>query len=95
MKQTKLSMFIDGDTPPELGFDITWYDDYILALSSSEEFSGYFKPNSSGGKSNIMVLGDSNVNLPITEFDISNTGAFASAWVGKATEVRVSNNPNL
>lgn len=95
MKQTRLTMFIPGDTPPDLGFDITWYVDYMAAVSSSEEFAGYFKPNSAGGKSNIMVLADSNTLLPITDFDISDTGAFSSAWGGQATEMRVSNNPLL
>ena len=67
-KETKLAMFIPGDTPPELGFAIDWHDTYLAAVGSTELFSGYFKANSSGGLSNIMVFGDPTKPIPNPDY---------------------------
>jgi len=121
MKATRLAMFIGGDTPPELGFEIEWYDNYFIAINSNALWSGYFKPASSGGMANIMVFSEMKVQapnpdypqnppnpedevpefimvdnpIPVSELDISNSGAFSSVWYGDSTQVKISSNPDV
>lgn len=90
-KKALLAMFIPGDNPPALGFDIEWSDDYLTALNSVAPFSGYFKPASAGGLANTIVLGTPGT-LPVEEFDISNYSAFSSVWASGTTVVKLTDN---
>ena len=84
MKNTKAAYFINGLTePPQMGFEITWYDVYSEAVNSTEDYSGYFKV----GNPNIMIL--SELDLPVDEVDISGEDAFSMVF-NTTEQLRIS-----
>ena len=84
MKNTKAAYFINGLTePPQMGFEITWFDVYSDAVNSIEVYSGYFKV----GNPNIMIL--SELDLPVNELDISGLDAFSMVF-NTVEQLRIS-----